>query len=134
MRRALPVAAGVLCSVLACAPKWTRNPDVSHDPRAAHAQADTNGDGYVDLEEFRRRLTDWYFHADRDKDGAMSFDEMDAAVVIRSDWTRVDRNHDSAISLREWIEDRTVLFHRADTDRDQRLSVAEVVDIFERNE
>ncbi len=115
----------------ATAPNTQRNPVVSHDPRAAHAEADRNGDGYIDREEFHQRMVEIFFHGDRDKDGYMSYEEIDRVVVVTEDWSRVDTNRDDRIALYEFIRVRFVDFDEVDTDQDGLLSVEEVAAAFE---
>ena len=107
------------------------NPSVSHDPRAAHAEADRNGDGYIDREEFHHRMVEVFFHGDRDKDGYMSFEEMDRAVVVTEDWSKIDTDGDGRIALYEFTRARFIDYDEVDTDRDGRLSVEEVAAAFE---
>ena len=114
--------------VAACAGggRFTRNPEISHDPKAAHAEADRNGDGYVDVEEFHQRITEVYFHGDKDKDGAMAYTEMDEMVVFREDWSTVDSNANGQVSLHEFVRDRMLDFEEIDADDDGLLSADEV--------
>jgi len=111
-----------------------RNSKISHDPRAAHAKADTNDDGYVDVEEYHHRITEVYFHGDKDKDGRMTYDETDEVVVFQEDWTVVDTNDDGMVSLHEFVRDRMLDFNDVDTNLDGMLSPDEVVDAYERAE
>lgn len=117
---------------LACGslPRRHRNPAVSHDPAAAHAQTDSNRDGLVDMEEFHQRIVEVYFHGDRDKDGTMSYEEIDGVVVFQEDWTLVDSNEDGRISLHEFVRDRMQDFHEVDGDGNGLLSKQEVVDAY----
>lgn len=118
--------------VLACGnlPRLRRNAQVPHDPAAAHEQADTNRDGYVDIEEFHHRITEVYFHGDRDKDGYMTVGEINRIVVFQEDWTEVDANADGRISLHEFVRDRIVDFQAVDGDADGLLSKNEVIEAY----
>ena len=107
-------------------------PKSSHDPKAAHAEADLNDDGQIDRREFHLRMVEVFFHADTDKDGFMKPEELNQATVIEEDFNDADNDDDGKISLYEFIEFRFHLFEEADTDSNGRLSVEEVVVVFER--
>ncbi len=103
-----------------------------YDPRAAHAEVDQNEDGQIDHEEFHLRMVEIFFHGDRDKDGFMSFEEIEAVVVYPAGLRRADRNGDGRISLHEFVRHRFGDFEAVDTNADGLLSVQEVVDAWER--
>ena len=105
-----------------------------YDPRAAHAEVDQNGDGQIDHEEFHLRLVEIFFHADRDKDGSLSFEEIEAGIVFPEGARRADRNDDGRISLHEFMSRRFRDFASVDEDGDELLSADEVVAAWERGE
>jgi Ca2+-binding EF-hand superfamily protein len=117
---------------MACAnlPRLRRNVAVPHDPGKAHAEADTNRDGFVDMEEFHHRITEVYYHGDRDKDGYMTITEINRVVVFQEAWTDVDTNSDGKISLHEFVRDRIIDFQIVDSDADGLLSPDEVQDAY----
>jgi len=104
----------------------------NHDPKAAHAQADENGDGQIDRREFHVRMVEVYFHADTDKNGALKPEELNRATVLEEDFTEADNDGDGKITLYEFIEFRFLLFDEADADSSGTLSVDEVVVVFEQ--
>jgi Ca2+-binding EF-hand superfamily protein len=116
--------------VLAAVPGLADSPK-AHDPEAAFAETDENGDGRVDREEFHHRVVEIFFHGDRDKDGYMTPEELTAAVEFPKDFEGKDRNGDGRISLYEFIQVRFATFDEVDTDQDGTLSMDEVVKAFE---
>ena len=107
------------------------DPAPKHDPRAAHAQADLNGDGQIDRREFHLRMVEVFFHADADKSGFLKPEELNKATVIEEDFSEADKDGDGKISLYEFIEYRFHGFDEADTDSNGLLSVEEVIAAFE---
>jgi Ca2+-binding EF-hand superfamily protein len=112
-------------------PAFAEEPAKAHDPQAAFAETDENGDGRVDREEFHHRMVEIFFHGDRDKDGHMTPTELAGAVEFPKDFDGADRNADGRISLYEFIQVRFATFDEVDTDRDGLLSVQEVISAFE---
>lgn len=104
----------------------------THDPRAAHQETDTNGDGQVDRAEFNARMVEIFFHGDANKDGYMTPAELEKTVPFPDDFRDADRDGDGRYSLYEFIEVRFYDFRLVDTNDDGLLSVEEVVVIFER--
>jgi len=104
----------------------------THDPRVAHQETDSNGDGQIDRAEFHARMVEIFFHGDRDKDGYMTWAELEGAVSLPEDFRGADSNGDGRYSLYEFIEVRFHDFGLVDTDDDGLLSVDEVVVVFER--
>jgi Ca2+-binding EF-hand superfamily protein len=102
-----------------------------HDPKAAHAEADLNGDGQIDRREFHLRVVEVFFHADADKNGFLKPEELNRATVLEEDFSEADKDGDGLIKLYEFIEFRFRLFDEADTDSNGTLSVEEVVALFE---
>ena len=105
---------------------------VSHDPRVAFAETDTNGDAQIDRAEFHTRMVEIFFHGDRDKDGHMVWAELEAVVALPNDFRGADRNGDGRYSLHEFIRVRFDDYDIVDTDEDGLLSLPEVVVVFER--
>jgi hypothetical protein len=114
-----------------CASSKARpKPSKPHIPRAAHAEVDTNDDGYVDHEEFHQRMVEIFYFGDTDKDGHMSYVETDRVVVFSRDWEAADINGDGRISLYEFLRIRFRDFEEVDGNSDGVLSVDEVVAAF----
>ena len=125
----------MMVAALGCAkpaPKIAHTPSQEHDPRAAHAQADHNGDGQLDHQEFHVRMVEVFYHGDRDKDGLLTWEELETTTVFPEDFSEADMNEDDKISLYEFIRVRFYDYDEVDTNRDGLLSVDEVVVVYER--
>ena len=120
-----------LALVLFTTSAQAKDPEPSHDPRAAHTQADSNGDGQIDRREFHLRMVEVFYHADADKTGFLKPEELNQATVLEEDFSEADRDGDGRISLHEFIEYRFDDFDEADTDSNGLLSVEEVTSAFE---
>ena len=103
-----------------------------YDPRKAHAEADANGDGGVDRAEFHSRMVEVFFFGDSDRDGFMTWAELEKAVAFPDDFRDADSDADGRISLYEFVRVRFADFDTVDSDRDGLLSVEEVTAVYER--
>jgi Ca2+-binding EF-hand superfamily protein len=112
-------------------PAFGETPAPSQDPHEAFAQADENGDGRIDREEFHRRMVEVFFHGDHDKDGYMTQEELVATVTFPKDFDGAARDANGRISLYEFIRVRFATFDEVDTNRDGLLSLEEVVATYE---
>lgn len=101
-----------------------------YDPRAAFAQADTNHDGQLDIEEFHARIVEVFYNADRNKEGILTVDEYER-LPFSGTFKEADANGDGQISLTELVTIRFRQFENADTNHDTQLSVEEVVTDYE---
>ncbi|MEN8182866.1 MAG: EF-hand domain-containing protein [Myxococcota bacterium] len=127
---AIAVAATLMVAAGLAAADEKKVPE--YDPSAAFAEADTNGDGFVDRREFHVRIVEVFFFADGDRDGYMTWAELRGAVALTDDYAGADTDGDDRISLHEFIEVGFDNFPIADSDQDGRLSEEEVVKVFER--
>jgi Ca2+-binding EF-hand superfamily protein len=128
-----PASALVLALALGFATPATAAGDAAaHDPEVAFAETDENRDGRIDRPEFVARLVEIFFHGDRDKDGFLTFAEMEAVVSFPEDFRGADTSGDGKISMPEFLRARAGSFDEADADSDGMLSLEEVVAVFER--
>jgi Ca2+-binding EF-hand superfamily protein len=101
----------------------------AYDAREAFTQSDADHDGQVDHEEFIERVTEVYFHSDRDKNGMLNGAELDAATLQTADIDVVDVNKDGTATLHEFRRQRLRAFDAADTDDNGTLSASEVTTV-----
>jgi Ca2+-binding EF-hand superfamily protein len=92
------------------------------------ATADKNHDGRIDREEYNQRLIEVFFFADIDKDGKLSFTELQA-VVVDADPQRfkaADSDGDGKLALYEYLYVLHADYTTADKNRDGVLDIEEV--------
>jgi hypothetical protein len=98
------------------------------------ATADTNHDGRIDRDEYDQRMTEVFFFADSDKDGKLSWEELQA-VVVDVDPQRfkaADSDHDGKLALYEYLYVLHVDFATADKNHDGVLDMEEVAAMLAR--
>lgn len=105
-----------------------------HDPKQAFEQVDHNKDGFVDPAEYYERVNEVFYEADSNRDGSLDPKELDAAVVIHTEFSSVDTNGDGKVTLLEFFRERTRTFQQVDKDGDAVLSEEEVVSGFKQGE
>lgn len=88
------------------------------------SEADVNGDGALDVDEFVAAVVTSFVARDTDGDGFLTAAELPEAS--REAIARIDRNGDGRISFGEAVGDRIVRFFDADTDRNGLLTLAEL--------
>jgi Ca2+-binding EF-hand superfamily protein len=101
-----------------------------YNPRTAFTEADTNADGAIDQGEFYRRVVEVFYHADTNKDGFLSGEEI-SRLTFPDDMKNADSNGDGKISVNEFVRVRELDFETADRDKDGTLSLEEVIEVYE---
>lgn len=124
----------VLVAVLVVAPAAAEEQGKApvYEPRNAHAETDTNGDGGVDRAEFHARMVEVFYFSDGDRNGYLSWAELEKAVAFPDDFRGADTDGDGRISLYEFVRVRFDDFDDVDKDHDGLLSVEEIVAVYER--
>jgi Ca2+-binding EF-hand superfamily protein len=88
------------------------------------SDADRNGDGRVDRDEYEKRMVEVFYLADANKDGVLEIEEVE--VAERQVFERADTDHNGKVTLREFLVVRMADFDAADTNHDGVLSKGEV--------
>lgn len=94
------------------------------NPDAAHAEADTDGDGGIDHAEYQHRMVEVFYFADGDRDGYL--EGVEIVRTGRENPAAGDSNGDGRVSLDEFIDEAFDRFEAADLDDDEELSIEEV--------
>jgi Ca2+-binding EF-hand superfamily protein len=101
-----------------------------YDVKGAFAETDTNSDGEIDLCEFHARVVEVFYSADTNKDGFLSPEEY-RRLPFSGDFKDADLHGSGRISLHDFIAVRYRQFVEADSNRDGALSLDEIVAAYE---
>ena len=101
-----------------------------YDPRAAFRETDKTGDGQIDRQEFAERIVDVFYIADTNKDGFLDVEEY-ARLPYSGAFKTADSTGDGHLTLSEFERIRFTQFDEADTTKDGTLSVDEVIAVYE---
>ena len=104
-----------------------------HDPNRLFQRADSNRDGKISADEWKRR-PEAFSRLDQNRDGFISQDEAQSAALRHKErqgrrgqklFDRMDTNNDSRISRDEW-KGRAGMFDRLDSNGDGALTLDEL--------
>lgn len=131
LRLTLACSALALCLALGfTTPATAQSQEVS---RRAFAAADLNQDGRINLDEFHKDVVQGWHALDLDGDGYVTREELKSlpdrkmAAFVLAALRGADKQRGGRLSFREVVEARMSFFDAADTDRDESLSLAEVL-------
>jgi hypothetical protein len=117
------VAAGFAVS------SYAQKPFDEQGIRTAFTQADQNGDGYVNVDEYVAYFID-AFHG-YDKNGDHSLVEAELPNSVPERFRSADRNGDGKLSVGEAVAFKMIDYFDIDTNHDGVLSIDEIL-VFER--
>ena len=95
------------------------------DVEALFANADTDGDGFIDRREYFETVTFYFLTLDEDKDGYLLLADLEG--VSEEEFRAADRDGDGRISLDEYVDARFEDFDAADANGDGLLSLQDVL-------
>ena len=87
-------------------------------------QADTDGNGAIDTEEFRDHMIDTFYLSDSDRNGVLNDSELD--VVNQDRLPQADSNADSVLDLRESLNSTSMDFDAQDKNDNDLLEPGEI--------
>ena len=100
---------------------WLVSPALSND---RFDQADADGNGSIDTEEFRDHMIDTFYLSDSDRNGVLNDSELD--VVNQDRLPQADSNADSVLDLRESLNSTSMDFDAQDKNDNDLLEPGEI--------
>ena len=110
MRTVLTAACATALALAATAPGALANERL----RAAHAAADVNGDGHVDVDEYVAYFIGAFRRTDTQNKGYLTMADLEN--VDRAKFNAADRDGDGRVSLGEAIAERMIVFFEIASD------------------
>jgi Ca2+-binding EF-hand superfamily protein len=99
----------------------------AQDTREFFEETDLDHNGVIDRQEYRRRMVEVFYFADKNKDGVVTIEELRAVGPVDPEKFRAaDKKGDGALTLEEFVEYRMTNFDAADTNKDGVLTFEEV--------
>ncbi len=119
------VATFMALSVIAAPTKLSAATATDDDISAAFNEADLNGDGKLEIDEYVAFMVNLFASLDKDRDGFLVIADIPETPPER--FRLFDRNGDNKISLGEGVGFKVVEFFDADTNNDGVMSLAELL-------
>jgi hypothetical protein len=125
-RGTLTIAAAFMAlSVIAAPTKLSAATATDEEIGAAFNEADLNGDGILEIDEYVAYMVNLFASLDKDRDGFLVIAEIPETPPER--FRQYDRNGDNKISLGEGVGFKVVEFFDADVNNDGVMSLAELL-------
>ncbi len=125
-RRTLTIVAAFMAlSVIAAPTKLSAATATDEEIGAAFKEADLNGDGILEIDEYVAYMVNLFASLDKDRDGFLVIADIPETPPER--FRQYDRNGDNKISLGEGVGFKVVEFFDADTNNDGVMSLAELL-------
>ena len=121
------VAAFMALSVIAAPTKLSAATATDEEISAAFNEADLNGDGVLEIDEYVAYMVNLFASLDKDRDGFLLIAEFPETPPER--FRLFDRNGDNKISLGEGVGGKVVEFFDADVNDDGVMSLTELLDL-----
>jgi Ca2+-binding EF-hand superfamily protein len=129
MKRGETKAALTLCCalIMSCLDGPLAIAEVATDEelKAAFMEADLNGDGVIDFDEYGAYMVNLFAVVDTDRDGYLMPEDL--PDVTAEEFAAIDRNGDGRISLGEAVGEKVIEFFDIDTNGDGVISLDELI-------
>jgi Ca2+-binding EF-hand superfamily protein len=89
--------------------------------------SDLDKNGKVDRAEYQRRMVEVFYFADKNKDGAVTIEEIAAIETVdEKAFKTADRDRSGNLTVNEFVAYRMIQFDEADANKDGVLTIEEV--------
>jgi Ca2+-binding EF-hand superfamily protein len=99
----------------------------AQDAQEDFRTTDRNGDGAVDAQEYRLRMVEVFYLADKNKDSSLTLEELQSSETVDvAAYGAADANGNGVLLMQEFVEYRMTNFSQADANKDGKLTADEV--------
>lgn len=103
------------------------SPAAAQSSPEAFEQTDLDKNGRIDREEYKRRMVEVFYFADKDKDGVVTISELQVIETVEPKaFGAADRSDEGKLTVTEFVTYRMIQFDEADTNKDGVLTREEV--------